>query len=504
MKSMKVNMLSSLLCKVVTLITGLVVQRYILLAYGSTYNGLTSLITQIMSYLVLLEAGLGTASTQAFYKPLNDGDWDKISGIMKATAISYRRVAYMFMALLVGGALLVPISAHGDIDFTIAALLTLVSGASHIFTYMFSGKYAAFLSAERKMYVRYALTIITTLTSAVLRIIALKQGAGILTVQSIHLLCTLISCFAITFYVIKKYPQIKRNVIPDFTSIKKRWNVLIHQIAGLVVNHTDIVILSFASTLRQVSVYSTYNMIYGQLGTVVQSTFVQAPQGDFGRLYAKDKNAFERVYAMYETLLTVLLFVISTAALIMTLPFIKLYTAGITDVVYVDVWLPVLFVAIFLMNHIRTPMLLTINISGRFKETQNGAILEMIINLVVSIALFAFTDLGMHALLIGTVVSFIYRSVDVIVYTYKNILERSILKFVRLVSVNALAMGLLVFAFYVYRPIVATSFLQWMLYALIVCVVVAVVYVLFNLIFNFKETKVVLGGIKRKFKPSTK
>ena len=436
-------MLSSLLCKAVTLVTGLVVQRYILLAYGSSYNGLTSLITQVMSYLVLLEAGLGTASTQAFYKPLNDGDWDKISGIMKATAISYRRVAYMFIALLLGGSMLIPIAAHGDIEFTVAALLTLVSGASHIFTYMFSGKYAAFLSAERKMHIRYSLTIFVTVLSAVLRIIALKQGAGILTVQLIHLLCTLISCVVLTLYVIKKYPLIKRNVIPDFAAIKKRWNVLIHQLAGLVVNHTDIMILSFASTLRQVSVYSTYNMVYGQLGTIVQSTFVQAPQGDFGRLYAKDKNAFERLYATYETLLTVLLFVISTVALIMTLPFIKLYTAGITDVVYVDVWLPILFVAVFLMNHIRTPMLLTINISGKFKETQKGAILEMIINLVVSIALFAFTDLGMKALLLGTVISFIYRSTDIILYTYRNLIDRSIFKFLRLVAVNALAMVVL-------------------------------------------------------------
>ena len=44
-----------------------------------------------ISYLVLLEAGLGAASTQALYKPLSENDWDKAGSIMSATAKSYRR-----------------------------------------------------------------------------------------------------------------------------------------------------------------------------------------------------------------------------------------------------------------------------------------------------------------------------------------------------------------------------------------------------------------------------
>ena len=114
--------------------------------------------------------------------------------------------------------------------------------------------------------------------------------------------------------------------------------------------------------------------------------------------------------------------------------------------------------------------------------------------------LFAFTDLGMKALLLGTVISFIYRSTDVILYTYRNLIDRSIFKFLRLVAVNALAMVVLTLVFYVYKPISATSFLQWILYALIVCVIVVVVYLAFNLLLNFKETKNVILGILRKFK----
>ena len=64
----------------------------------------------------------------------------------------------------------------------------------------------------------------------------------------------------------------------------------------------------------------------------------------------------------------------------MILPFVEMYTSGIGDVNYIDSYLPVLFTLILLMNQIRIPALITINVAGHFKETQSGAIVEAIIN----------------------------------------------------------------------------------------------------------------------------
>ena len=70
MKSVSKNMTMSIIARLISLVAGLVVQRYLLLSFGSTLNGLTTSINQAMAYLVLLEAGLGTASVQALYDPL--------------------------------------------------------------------------------------------------------------------------------------------------------------------------------------------------------------------------------------------------------------------------------------------------------------------------------------------------------------------------------------------------------------------------------------------------
>ena len=68
---------------------------------------------------------------------------------------------------------------------------------------------------------------------------------------------------------------------------------MIHSIAGIVVNNTDVIILTLFGSLKIVSVYGIYNMVFGQLSSIVQTTFMQAPQSSFGRLFHSDKGKFE-------------------------------------------------------------------------------------------------------------------------------------------------------------------------------------------------------------------
>ena len=68
----KWNMLSSLLLQVVTAISGLILPRLIIPAFGSEVNGLIATITQFISYITLLEAGVGSVFRASLYKPLHD------------------------------------------------------------------------------------------------------------------------------------------------------------------------------------------------------------------------------------------------------------------------------------------------------------------------------------------------------------------------------------------------------------------------------------------------
>ena len=42
-------------------------------------------------------------------------------------------------------------------------------------------------------------------------------------------------------YVRTRYVKVDYKHVPDLKAIGKRWNVLIHSIAGIVVNNTDVI-----------------------------------------------------------------------------------------------------------------------------------------------------------------------------------------------------------------------------------------------------------------------
>lgn len=491
------NILMSVAARVVTLAAGLIVQRQILLAYGSTLNGLTSSITQVMSYLILLEAGLGTASIQALYSPLAADNWPEVSGIFTATDREYKKITALFLGLLIGASLLLPLAVAGQVDYAVAGLLTLVTGGSYVISYILGGKYKAVLSADRKMYVLYALDILSISLSCVFRVLALRVGAGIVWVQLIHLATIGVKNAGYVLYVKRRYPHIDSRIAPNFKAISKRWSVLVHSLAGIVVNHTDVMILTVFASLKTVSVYSVYNLVFSQLSTLIQTTFLQAPQATFGRLYNRDRKQFEGRFALYETAFTVLLFILSTISMIMILPFVRVYTSGVTDINYIDRWLPVLFTAILLMNQIRVPVIMVINITGAFRETQKGAIWEAAINLTVSLMLFFLTDLGLYGLLIGTVCSYLYRTGDVIRYVYQHLLVRKATGLLRTIGVNLLLMAALYILFCVAFPISVSSFLTWLGWACLVSGTVILVYCVGNYVFNGSATKQIVDFVKK-------
>lgn len=490
------NMSMSVIARIVTLITGVIVQRYILLAYGSAINGLTSSIAQIMSYLVLLEAGLGTASIQALYSPLAKNDWNKISGIFTATEREYRKISFIFVLILLVASVVLPFTVSEEVEYKVAGMLTFITGLSNVVSYIFGGKYKAVLSADRKMYVLYALEILSNVISCVFRVVALNAGAGIILVQMIHLASIGIKNAGYIVYVKAKYKNINYGMAPDISAIGKRWNVMIHNIAGIIVNNTDIMILTIFSSLKMVSIYSVYNLVFGQISSAIQTTFIQAAQGTFGMLYNRDKKEFEYILGIFETLFTIFLFLISAIAIIMVLPFVTVYTGGVSDMNYIDKRLPVLFTIILIMNQIRVPSLIAINVTGSFKETQTGAILESVINLTVSLALFWFTKLGLYGLLVGTICSYLFRTVDVIVYTYRYLLDRKVIKMLRTVTINFIILLVLYIAFCIIIPLETVNFIDWIWKSCIVIIISTVIFGVGNWIFNYKELQVAMMFLK--------
>ena len=78
------NIMASMSYQVISIICGLITPRLLLLAFGSTYNGVVVSATQFLSMITILNVGIAGATRVALYKTLAVNDVLGTSRIVKA------------------------------------------------------------------------------------------------------------------------------------------------------------------------------------------------------------------------------------------------------------------------------------------------------------------------------------------------------------------------------------------------------------------------------------
>lgn len=263
----------------------------------------------------------------------------------------------------------------------------------------------------------------TNVFKNVAKIVLMTCGFGVVFVQAIAMVVSLIQMIYITYYIKRNYSWINLKVSPDYKSISQSKNVLIHQISYLIFNNTDTVILTIFIGLKVVSVYSMYTMLFGMISTTL-TTVTASFSFLLGQSFHVNKERFIKLYDSYELYYMTLVFALYSVANFFILPFMRLYTAGVTDVNYIDSYLPLLFISTYLLSCGRSAPNQSINFSGHFKQTQSRSILESIINICVSLIAVHFW--GIYGVLVGTIAALLYRSNDMIIYANHIILKRKV------------------------------------------------------------------------------
>lgn len=130
-KKFALNATFSAIQQVVVMIVGLITPRVMLQFYGSEINGLVASITQFISYISLIEAGLSGAAVYSLYKPLAEHDVKGINGVVSAAKRTYTRLGYVFTGLtLVLAAIYASIVTVQGLSIQEIFFLILVMGVS--------------------------------------------------------------------------------------------------------------------------------------------------------------------------------------------------------------------------------------------------------------------------------------------------------------------------------------------------------------------------------------
>lgn len=416
------NVIFGLLNQLIAIAFGLFLPRLFIMTYGSETNGLLSSVNQIYSYVALLEAGIGTASLQALYRTISSENISQTNAVLSATHLLYKRTAFLYLAAVCILSASFPFLVKTEVPKVTVFFVVFFTGIGGVVNYFFQGKYQILLRAEGKNYLLSNISTCVYIASNIIRILFIYLKYSIVAIQFAHFCLTVAQNLYISLYIRKHYQWIDLAVQPDLKALSTKNSVIVHRLSNMVFSNTDAIILTLLCNLRIVSVYSMYNSFFLMAKSVLFS-FLDGVQFLLGQTFHSDFKKFSLMEDRFETLYMTATFVLYTSLYLFMIPFLGIYTRGITDYQYVDPKLSLLFTLVFLLQGARGPMQLVIEYAQHFKQTKKHAVLEAVINLSITIP--AVIEFGIYGALWGTVAALLYRVTVIVIYVNKNILRRN-------------------------------------------------------------------------------
>lgn len=143
---------------------------------GNEVNGLNALYLSIIGFLAVTELGVGTAISFCVYKPIADGETDKVAALYHL----FRRIySIVGGTILIGGLVLTPFIhhfakdyVHINVDLHVTFVLVLLST---VLTYFF-GADTALINAYKNNYITTSISSGGILIQYVLQIIVLAHS----------------------------------------------------------------------------------------------------------------------------------------------------------------------------------------------------------------------------------------------------------------------------------------------------------------------------------------
>ena len=483
------NIVSQFIYNGVVIVFGLILPRLYLVSFGSDVNGLVSTVKDIFAYLALLEAGIGLNSQYALYKPIANGERDRISSILSATRHYYLRTGTIYAAITLLLATVYPLVMQTALDYFSVFAIIIMYGAPGVITFFAQGKYRPLLEVDGKNYIYGYIYTATFVIGKVLTLVMLLVSDNLLLIQFTYTVPTFFQVVLMYVYVKKNYPWVNWRDKPDLKSLSQKGSVLIHQISQVIFKNTDTVILSIMWGMKYASVYVIYMLFFSNFDKIVQ-IFVGAINFRLGQMYHTVKERFFKTYELYETTLYMMSFMCHTVLAAFLLPFITLYTKDVDDIDYIKPLYVILFTAVNLLTTLKHPNLQVVNLAGKFDATRSHAIIEMVINISVSVVATSF--LGITGCLLGTIAALLFRVNITIIYCRKNIFGYGLFKEYKKIIVNAaLTAGILFFLgtngceprSYLYVIGIAALNALW----------IAALFIIVNFIIEWKTLKVLPG-----------
>lgn len=492
-KATLLNMVTGLLLQLCTLISGFIIPRIILSYFGSDVNGLVSSLNQFLSYITLVEGGISGVIIANLYKPIVEGDDDKLSSILVTADRFYKKIGYLFIGYSIILAIVYPLVFKLEYSFIYVFSLTLILSINLLIQYMFSLTLKSLLNADKKGYVVSFTQMIIVIANVVLALLS------VLIYPSIHILKIISGAlFAlqplIFGYYVKKHYSVNWRAKSDNSLIKERWNGFAINLAAFIHESTDISILTIFTDLKTVSIYSVYYLVCNGLKQLVNACLTGITH-TVGQAYAKgDYDEVNSKLNVYEYIVFILVFFFFTVAALLITPFIEIYTNGVTDTNYNQPLFGILLLISEALYLVRLPHMNLAYSANKFKEITIPSFIEAGLNFVISIIFVR--RFGLIGVTFGTIVGMAYRTIFHVYYTSKLIPRPQWIFYKKFILFSVIGiLGSLLCSRII--PLQDITVVNWIMYAILYSLFIGGLYLVLSFISFREELKFFVRYLRR-------
>lgn len=468
-----INFITDALPQVIILLLGIVKIKLFINILGEAKLGLYQLYNQIVSYLVLVEGGIGSALLYQLYKPVKEKNNNQINSIMSAAGPIFNAIGaiILFIGLVLSFFVTFFVKDSGGLSSTyiqITFILYLISQA----IYYFSIPQRSLFDAEQKKYIPNLIFQIVAVVKAILEIVIICLHLDLIELLISLIICSLVANLLIIILCKKQHPDLNMKAKGDFSMLKNVKHLFVNTLGTVLTNNIDIIIISKFIGLSHVVVYSTYNYFVEALKQFIDKISGATLSG-IGDLLLEDKEHSIKIFNEFNGLMFFLATVICIPFYFVINQFINLWYQNKVET---SAMFAILFTIILFYQIIRTPLKVFTLSSGKFKEIKLFVILEIIINL--SLSLILVKPLGISGVLIGTVISLLIADFMTKPFViFNKILESKPYKYYLFCFIN--------FAFAITEILWIHSAFKTVYSSVIECLIYGCIIGLLNLVISF-------------------
>lgn len=433
----KKNILFGYVGQIVTMVMAFVLRTFCIRYIIEQILGVDGTFVEVLSFLNMAELGIGTALNFSLYKPVAEGDTEKIKSYMQM----YRR-AYYYIAGVVGivGLILAPFLKYlvknpgvPEKDLVLFYLIFLFNTVS---SYFVAYKYSL-VNAEQKNYIQTNIIAITKIVTSVFQIIVVAITKNYYFYLITDAVIQLIQKIFVSRYLDNMYPYLKEKNIEKLAKEDEEivWTktkaLVFHKVGDVFRLQTDTLIISSLSEVGAalVAVVRNYNMIIVAVSSFVNIIF-NSVISSFGNLIAtEDRDKQYSMFKVYRFFATWVYGFSCVGFMLLLTPLVEMWTKISKGDKWTDFWiLPALAVFLILTDYYFKGERIVLSnyktAAGVFEQDKYLALIQGIVNLILSIWLVQ-TKLGISGIYVGTVVSGIIANITKPVIIYKACFDKS-------------------------------------------------------------------------------